>query len=285
VRGDGTLELSGIGFSQLENTQGISTGTFRLFVRDELAGPSAIVLAAAINSSETSLTLSAAGSAQAGDLIQIESEILRVTAVQSGGTVYVVDRGQHESTAAGHATSTPVYHLQSRTVVASFERSFFGTPAGAAWSHSEWMPDTRLACAELWMTNAFGQSPVAVNSYTGTADRGLRTLRGGQFSFQVEGGLAILSDVVPVISVQEDLAFRDIYALVKEAPDGADLELEIRQNGTLLASLTIEDGETVSTPVNGAELPILEALSNLTLNITAVGTDFPGRDLTVTIRV
>jgi hypothetical protein len=135
------------------------------------------------------------------------------------------------------------------------------------------------------MTNAFGQSPVAVNNYSQVTNFGLRTLRGGQFSFQVEGGLAVLTDVVPVVSVQEDLSIRDIYAAVKQAPEGADLQMEVRQDGSLLASLTIAADTTVSAPVNGAELPILEALSNLTLNITAVGTTFPGRDLTVTIRV
>jgi hypothetical protein len=85
--------------------------------------------------------------------------------------------------------------------------------------------------------------------------------------------------------VQEDLAIRDIYASVKQAPEGADLEMEIRQGGSLLTSLTIAAEATISTPVEGAELPVLQALSDLTLNITAVGTTFPGRDLTVTIRV
>jgi hypothetical protein len=285
VRGDGTLELGVIGFAVLENTQGITTGTFRLYVRDELAGVSSVLLSAATNDTATSLTLSQASSAQAGDLIQMESEIVRVTEVQSGGTVYLVDRGQCESPAASHAAATPLYHLQSRTIVAPFERSFFGTPAGASWTHIEWMPDVRLACAELWVTNSFGQSPVAVNNYSQLTNFGLRTLRGGQFSFQVEGGMAVLTDVVPTISVQEDLAIRDVYASVKQAPEGADLELEIRQDGSLLSSLTIAADATISAAVEGAELPVLQALSNLTLNITAVGTSFPGRDLTVTIRV
>jgi Putative phage tail protein len=285
VHGDGTLELGVIGFPLLENTQGVTSGTFRLFVRDELAGVSSTLLAAAIDDTETSLTLSEAGSAQVGDLVQVESEILRVTDVLSGGTVYVVERGQYESPAASHGADTPLYHLQARTIVTPFERSFFGTPAGATWTHSEWMPDVRLACAELWMTNAFGQSPVAVNNYSMVTNFGLRTLRGGQFSFQVEGGMAVLTDVVPTVSVQEDLSIRDIYASVKQAPEGADLELEIRQDGLLLAPLTIAATATVSTPVDGAELPVLQALSNLSLNITAVGTTFPGRDLTVTIRV
>ena len=40
-----------------------------------------------------------------------------------------------------------------------------------------------------------------------------------------------------------------------------------------------------SVPLDGAELAVLQAQSNLTLDILAVGTTFPGRDLTVTIRV
>ncbi len=285
VHGDGTVELGGVSFPLLENTQGITTGTFRLYVRDELAGLSSTLLAAAMDATQTSLTLSQAGSTQVGDLVQIESEIVRVTDVQSSGTVYVVDRGQCESPAAAHAVSTPVYHLQARSVVAPFERSFFGTPAGGSWTHSEWMPDVRIACAELWMTNVFGQSPVAVNNYSQITNFGLRTLRGGQFSFQVEGGLAVLANVLPTVSVQEDLSIRDIYTSVKQAPAGADLAMEIRQDGSLLTSLTIAAGAVISTPVSGAELPVLQALSDLTLDITSVGTTFPGRDLTVTIRV
>jgi hypothetical protein len=285
VHGDGTLELGVIGFPLLENTQGITTGTFLLHGRDELAGPSNTLLASAIDDAETSLSLSQAGSAQAGDLVQIQSEILRVVEVQSGGTVYLVARGQCESPAASHAADTPLYHLRTRSVVTPFEKSFFGSQAGASWTHIEWMPNVRLACAELWMTNAFGKSLVALNNYSQVSNFGLRTLRGGQFSFQVEGGMAVLTDVVPTVSVQEDLSIRDVYASVKQAPEGADLELEIRQDGALLASLTIAADATVSTPVDGAELPVLQALSNLTLNITAVGTVFPGRDLTVTIRV
>jgi hypothetical protein len=49
--------------------------------------------------------------------------------------------------------------------------------------------------------------------------------------------------------------------------------------------LSIGDGQLVSTPVNGAGLPVLQAGSNLSLDVVTVGTGFPGRDLTVTIRV
>ncbi len=285
VHADGMVEFSSIGFLDLQNTQSVSTGTFLLYYRDELSGPSSTLLASAISVADLTLTLSQAGSAQVGDFVQVEGEIMVVDDVQGGGTQYTVQRGQCLSTAATHALNTPLFHLQTRTVVVPFEESFFGTPAAGNWSHSEWLPNIRLACADLWVTNAFGVSPVGTNNYSQLADGGLRTLRGGQFNFQVEGLLAILNDAVPAVSVQETLSIRDIYASVKSAPTGADLQLQINQGGILLASLSILDGQVASTPVNGAGLPVLQSGSNLSLDISAVGTTFPGRDLTVTIRV
>ncbi len=282
---DGMLEFAGIGFADLQDTQSISTGTFRLYYRDELSGPSSTLLAAAVSSTDTTLTLSQAGSAQVGDFVQLGAEIMLVDDVQGGGTQYIVQRGQCLSTAATHALNTPIVSLRTRTVIVPFEESFFGTPAAGNWSHSTWLPNIRLACADLWVTNAFGISPIKTNNYSQLADGGLRTVRGGQFNFQVEGLLAILNDAVPAVSVQENLSVRDIYASVKSAPTGADAQLQINQDGVLFATLSIVDGQVVSAPVNGAELPVLQSGANLTLDIAALGTTFPGRDLTVTIRV
>jgi hypothetical protein len=88
-----------------------------------------------------------------------------------------------------------------------------------------------------------------------------------------------------VVSVQQTHSIRDVYAFVKEAPTGAALLLRINQDGNEVATLSISAGQTVGTPVNGTNLPALQALANLTLDILAVGTAYPGRDLTVTIRV
>ena len=85
--------------------------------------------------------------------------------------------------------------------------------------------------------------------------------------------------------VQDALSIRDVYASVKQAPTGSDIQLQISQDGASLTTLSIADGQTVSVPVNGADLPILQAGSDLTLDILAVGSGFQGADLTVTIRV
>ena len=189
------------------------------------------------------------------------------------------------STAATHAVNTPVYHLQTDTVVVPFEKSFFGTTAGGTWSQAEWEPNIRLACADFWLTNSFGQSPIVTNNYSQVADGGLRTLHGGQFNFQVEGLLVILNDAVPAVSVQDALSIRDVYASVKQAPTGSDIQLQVNQDGVPVTSLSIADGQTVSVPINGAGLPVLQSGSDLTLDILGIGSGFQGTDLTVTIRV
>ena len=283
--GDGTLQFSPLAFPVLENTQGVTSGTFRFHYRDELAGPSTVLLASAISDTDTTINLSPAGSAVVDDLIQIEGEVLKVTQVLGGGTQYDVERGQCESTATSHAINTPIYTLQDSTVVVPFEKAFFGTTASGAWSHRVDIPNIRLACGELWVTNSFGRSPSTINNYSMLPDGGLRTFRGGQFNFQIEGGLGILTNATPAVSVQETLSIRDIYGFVKQAPTGADLEVRINQDGAPLATLTFAAGQTGSSLVNGAELPVLQSLANLTLDILTVGTTFPGRDLTVTIRV
>jgi hypothetical protein len=285
AHGDGVLRFLGISFPALVNTQGVTSGTFTLHFRDELQGISPIQLAAAVDAAATSLSLSQPGDAAAGDLIQVESELMLVTGIQSGGSAYVVQRGAQGSIAAAHAAGARVYRMLNRTLVTPFEQRFFASPAAGSWMHTEWIPNIRLASLEYFVTNQFGPSPTAVNTYTQLADGGLRTLSGGQFNFQIDGLLGVLTDAAPGISVQQSFSIRDIYAAVKIAPVGAALLAQVNQNGQMIAQCTIADGQTSSVAVNGAELPVLTMGSTLTLDILAVGTAYPGRDLTVTIRI
>jgi hypothetical protein len=282
---DGVLRFQGIAFPELANTQGITSGTFILHYRDELQGVSTVLLAADADASQTTLTLNPAGNADPGDLIQIEREILHVTAVGNGGLEYTVERGYHVSTAAAHAAGAPVYKLQTRTLVVPFEKRFFATAASGSWVHAEWLPNIRMASAEFYVTNDFGPGPVTVGNYMQFTDAGQRTLHGGQLNFQIEGILGILDDAAPPLSAQESFSIRDVYATVKAPPEGAGLQVQVRQGGDVVAACTIVAGQTVSTAVNGAELPVLAAGATLSLDLLAVGTSYPGRDLTVTIRL
>jgi hypothetical protein len=289
LAGQGTIELVGVGFTDFTNTHTIVAGTLGLFYWDELGSPTAFSLAAGITATDTTLTLSAAGTAVAGDLIQIEAEILQVSATSGGGTIYTVARGSHGSTAAVHAGGSLVYHLKRGIWIAPFVRGFFGSPASGSFSYSIFLPDVRVGAAELFMTNTIGDGPEAGAAFGTTVDAGLRTLAGGQLSIQVEGYLAVETDAAPPLVVETALAVRDIFATVNEAPHLGDLTLQLRVGSAVYCTLTIAADSTVSSPVvNGFGLAALPAGAIVSLDITGVATavgSLPGRDLTVTVRL
>ena len=116
----GTLELSGLSFEDLTNTRTVTAATLTLFYHGELAGPPATRLAEGITDTDTVMSLTAAGGAQAGGYVQMEGEVLRVEQVLNDGTQYQVTRGMDGSTAAAHAAQVPVFDLLRKVVVAPF---------------------------------------------------------------------------------------------------------------------------------------------------------------------
>jgi hypothetical protein len=286
--GEGGVELAGIAFQELTNTRTISTATLTVHYWDELASPTQSALGAAAGENDTYIDLAAPGSAEAGSVIQVESELMVVVQALNGGMRYEVTRGAHTTTAAAHAAGTAVYHLKKKVIVAPFARDFFGSPASGSFSYTFYLPDARIASAELFMTNNQGDSEAKVNAYTYGADQGLRTLSGGQFALQVEGFLAIQTNAAPPLVVQDTHAVRDVFAVVREAPTGAPVELRLRQDETTYCTLTIPAGATVSDSVDGFGKPPLVAGAQINLDVVSVpeGTEeSPGRDLTVTVRL
>ena len=110
----GTVELSGVSFTDLTNTSTISAATLTMHYCDELRGRPTLALAQAAGIADTTLQLSAAGDATAGSIVQIDSEVIRVEAVANGGTQYQVTRGMHSSPAAAHAAQAAVYSCRAR---------------------------------------------------------------------------------------------------------------------------------------------------------------------------
>jgi hypothetical protein len=209
-------------------------------------------------------------------------------AVTGGATQYQVVRGSFGSTAASHAAATLVYHLQRSVVTMPFIKGFFGSPASAAFSYSVFLPNVRIGAAELYMTNAVGGGLVGQAAFGRTSDQGLRTLAGGQFSIQTQGYLAIQTGAAPPLVLEDAHVPRDISAVVREAPSGGAIELQLKQNRLTYCTLTIADGQTTSNLVGGFGLAPLSAGSLLELDITSVPTasgTLPGRDVTVTIRL
>jgi hypothetical protein len=223
-------------------------------------------------------------------LIQVGGEIMEIIDVLSGGTEYTVVRGAQGSTAASHSAGDAIYHLDRHTEVIPFVKGFFGSPASGSYRETVYLPDARVGVSNLYVLNAFGNSPAGYASFGTTVDEGLRTLSGGQISIQVEGYLAIEDSAAPAFVIDRRHSVRDVFAVVREAPDGGDIELRVRVNADEYCTLTIEDGHTVSSaPVfTGFGKAPLSTDDRIYLDVVSVpgsANTLPGRDLTVTIRM
>jgi len=98
----GTVELSGVGFQDLTNTRTATAGSLTIYYWNELGATERFFrLANAVGAEDTVIDLNVPGGEEAGGIIQIESEILRVEGTLNGGTQYQVTRGLHTTTAIG----------------------------------------------------------------------------------------------------------------------------------------------------------------------------------------
>jgi Putative phage tail protein len=280
----GSVELSGVSFTDLENTHTVSSGTLTVYCWDELTGLPTLVLLGGITDADVAVDLASAGTATAGSFVQVEDEVLRVDATENAGTRYRVTRAMHGSAVAAHAAGTPVFGLQRRTAIAPFPTDFFGSPYSGSWSFGVTMPDVRIASAELFVTNARGKSPARTICLTNTLDSGLRTLSGGQYSLQVEGYLAVEQSATPPLVVEATHAVRDVFAVLGSVAD-ADVRVQVVVDGAAYCTLTVPVGQTTSAAAEGLGLGALILGSRVTLSILAVGQTYPGADLTVLIRL
>jgi hypothetical protein len=280
----GTVELSGVSFPTLTNTTSVTAGTLTIHYWDEPAGATPYSLSAAMAATDTLLNLTPAGTAAAAAFVQVEAEVMQVVTVANGGLQYQVTRGMHGTTAAAHAAQVAMYQLLNTVAVAPFPLDFFGSALSGNWSYPMPLPNAKIASAELFVTNSRGNSPTAAINLTESVDYGLRTLSGGQYSFQVQGFLAVDSDPAPNVIVEAAHAVQDVYAVVKQAPVGGPITITISQNGSPYCTLTIPAGSTVSPSVDGFGMPLL-AQAQLSIAITAVGQTSPGSDLTVILRL
>jgi Putative phage tail protein len=281
----GVISLSGIGFSDLTNTHTVEAGTVTVYYWNELMPPTAFQLASPITDQDTVIELNCTGIAQAGAMIQIESEVCRVEASLNGGTRYQVTRGMHTTAASAHSAAIPLYHLKATVAIVPFTRDFFGTPACGDWEYQIPLPNVRIASAELSVTNSVGTGPAGAICLTQTTDCGLRTLPGGQYCLQIDGYLAIQNRAVPDLVVEAPHSVRDIFAIVKQAPRDGAIQVQVTYNDDLYCTLSLAEGATVSNVIKGFGMPYLEAGARIGINVLSTGFDNPGSDLTVVIRL
>ncbi len=291
----GYVEVGGIGFTTLTNTTTISAATFTLHYFEEAQGQPLTQLSADVLATDQVINLNVAGTSAAGSFIQVETEVMQIAGVLNSGTQYEVTRAMHGTTAAGHASGTTVYPLESSVTIASFAPNFFGSPAGGGWQLPVPLLDARVASAELFVTNSRGNSPTAAEAVTQTVDSGLRTMSGGQYSIEVQGFLAVQNDAAPDLVIDATRSVLDVSAVVQQAPTDTPVQLTLNQtvpgqSPSVYLTLTIPVGAlvndpTLSNPATGFLLPPLVSNATVTLDITAVGGTNPGSDLTVTIRI
>jgi len=120
-------------------------------------------------------------------------------------------------------------------------------------------------------TLILGQPPTA--SYTGA------------MSIGIDGTLAIGSNLGPCAFFNGNTTLKAVRAEVKTAPTGANLSININVGGTLIMTLAITAGSTAVSATatqitSAAQVP---ASTNVTVDITGVGTTYPGGDLTVSL--
>lgn len=288
VSGRGQVELVGIGFEDLSNTKTVSAGTLTLHHWNELTGATQYRLASPLTAGGEWLTLDAPGTAVENDLVQVGDELMKVLEVQAGGSIYRVARGACASFPADHVADESVWHLSRHVVVAPFPPDFFGTPASGAYLHTIPMRNVRIAGAEFFVTNMRGDSPTSYASFTWLLDQGLRTLAGGQYSVQVLGEPALETSVAPPLVVDETRSVGDVFATLAEPPVGGAVTLRLRLDGTVMCDLEIPSGSRASDAVSGIMLPVLQAGSEIAVDVIGVpqgAASRPGKHLSVTMRL
>ncbi len=286
--GNGSVQIQAIGFGTLINTRTITAGTMTLGYWDELNGPTTVALSAPVAPTDSAVQLNTANAAQLGDLLEVEAEVMVVQQISSDGFTYTVARGAYATMPGSYSAGVLAWDLSRKTFILPFFPDFFGSPASGNYSYPLSFPDKRIVTADLFMTNARGNSEAAQTAFSAQTDYGLRTLSGGQLTLQIDGPLAIQTNAAPPLTIDSTHSVRDVFATLNQAPTSAAVELEITQNGQTYCSLTIPVNQTSSNVVDGAALGTLVAQAQIGLNVVSVSqTQYtsPGSDLTVTIRL
>jgi hypothetical protein len=105
---------------------------------------------------------------------------------------------------------------------------------------------------------------------------------GGSLLFTVPGTIGIRSNAAPLIQAPDALTFSTAVALVKQAPAGAAINVIVRDAGNAIGTVTIAAGATSGSVTLSSGS--VSAGDLLTIDITTVGTTFPGSDLTVQLQ-
>ncbi len=290
--GAGALLLSQVGFTDLTNTSSVTSGTLQLYAWNELLTPSPYTLNGALETSTAQLQSAQSSNFSIGDVIQIGPELMTIISANDGTNTYAVTRASLGSSITSHTSGETILVLSKTALVVPFAPGFFENRASQNFLHTFSLPDCRVSAAEFFVTNSFGESLTNVTCYTSGPETGLRTLSGGQFSFQVSGFLTTQQNAAPQVLVEAGHAVRDVRATLAQPAAGYTVNIDLLQNGAEYCNLVINSGQTSSAAiVDGLSLLPLTEGAILAMNISVspvsgfAGSATPGRDLTVTVRL
>ncbi len=257
-------------------------------------------LAVSVNSSVTTIQTSVALGISNGQYIAVEQECMLVTA-GAGTTTLTVVRGQKGSTAAAHglvyvtaltiASFTQAWQPGGYLAAATLAGSFQVPP----WYASFPLAAARIAFVDPTVTNDFGSVTGPSVSYLSTTDGitathfGARTLYGASLVSSSAAVLTVANNVLPpMIAPTQSQKPWSVSATLATAPTGADVKVTININGSAWMTtfgfpftLTIPAGNTVSNTVSGADLQSIPSGAVITVNLTQIGSTYPGDGLSV----
>ena len=279
---NGFLKLSLPAFQQTgtKNLNTLQSGTWTIYCFDESAVAYSTLNGAVLDSDTTFTLTSISGSIVPQMYGYIGQELVFITAVNTGASTITVVRGQKNSLAAGYADMTIFYPLTVQPVSIPIDPSLLGTVAWSNWVYRVPMRDYRVVAIELYVTNSIGRSASTTNLYSGTIDNGIRVLAGLKVQWSTDGILGVQSDVMPPYFLPQTSSFYRVHCEVRTAPVGASLVAVLYKTylGTkyTIATMTITTGNTVSNYVSGLDVDAIWNSLPMSIDITSVGTTYPG---------
>ncbi len=136
-QGGGTVELSGVSFTDLTNTATISAGTLTMLLLGRTAGRAGDRAGKRDGSGRHDADTERRGDGAGGEH---DADRCGSDPGDGGGEQRDAVHGDARDarqTAAAHAAQAAVYTLASKTVIAPFPADFFGSPYSGSWSLSD----------------------------------------------------------------------------------------------------------------------------------------------------
>jgi hypothetical protein len=96
----------------------------------------------------------------------------------------------------------------------------------------------------------------------------------------IPGTLAIGSDLGPIAAMPTTSTPANITVQLKQAPAGAALVVVVYVNGVVYATITVPAGATSASVATSTQIMAGQLIR---VDVTAVGTTYPGSDMTVFI--